>query len=184
MTAKSAPRNALTFSLQTPADLYRKLNFEGLALHNSPPGDLTQRAYAVMNAVTTAWQLKDWVFHALEETGKLDLLDAMAARKIKGRKDFGDFLAKNSPWLNICFQLATAAKHFGVGNTYDLPQVVTSIELDAHPGQQLVDMTGTHEIIVRTRNNSISGPDLVLLLDYIWADVLVRLGLLDKDDAQ
>jgi len=56
--------------------------------------------------------------------------------------------------------------------------------LDAHPGKQLVDMTGRHEIIVRTRNNSISGPDLVLLLDYIWADVLVRLGLLDKDDAQ
>jgi len=184
MPPESVSRNTLTFSLQTPADLYRKLHFEALTLYNNPPADLTQRAYAIMNAVTSAWQLKDWVFHALEEAGKLDLLDTLAARKIKGRKDFGDFLAKNSPWLNICFQLATAAKHFGVTETFGLPQVVTSIEEDAHPGHELVDMAGTQEIMVRTRNNSISGTDLVLLLDYIWDDVLVRLGLLEKDAAR
>lgn len=56
-----ATRNRRTFSLQTPADLYKKLNFEALALHNNPPEDLEQRTYAVMNAITTAWQIKDWV---------------------------------------------------------------------------------------------------------------------------
>ena len=59
-----ATPNRRTFSLQTPADLYRKLNFEALELHNNPPNDLERRAYAVMNAVTTAWQMKDWVYEA------------------------------------------------------------------------------------------------------------------------
>lgn len=30
-------QNGLTFSLQTPADLYRKIQYEGLALYNNPP---------------------------------------------------------------------------------------------------------------------------------------------------
>ncbi|MGN3967292.1 hypothetical protein ACS0ZG_36195, partial [Burkholderia gladioli] len=75
-----ATANPRTFSLQTPADLYRKLHFEALALHNNPPADLQQRAYAVMNAVTTAWQMKDWVYEALREAGALDRLNEFAGR--------------------------------------------------------------------------------------------------------
>lgn len=47
-------QNARTFSLQSPADLYRKLRFEARVLHNHPPTNLTERAYAVMNAITSA----------------------------------------------------------------------------------------------------------------------------------
>lgn len=111
----SAAQNARTFSLQSPADLYRKLRFEARTLHSHPPADLTERAYAVMNAVTSAWQMKDWVYRALADAGQLERLHQLAGREIAGVKDFGRFLTGNSPWMNMGFQLATAAKHFEVG---------------------------------------------------------------------
>ncbi len=84
MDTELNPRNTLTFSLQTPADLYRKLHFEALAIRNIPVGHLAERSYGVMNAVTTAWQMKDWVYHALETTGNLHRLHALANRRVKG----------------------------------------------------------------------------------------------------
>ncbi|SDF77577.1 hypothetical protein SAMN05216466_10136 [Paraburkholderia phenazinium] len=124
--------NRRTFSLQTPADLYRKLNFEALELHNNPPDDLEQRAYAVMNAITTAWQMKDWVYEALREAGELNRLNEFAGRIIRGKKDFGTFLCESSPWMNVCFQLATAAKHFDVGQDAGI-EVLTTIEFQVAP---------------------------------------------------
>ncbi|MFC5427622.1 hypothetical protein ACFPTO_02165 [Paraburkholderia denitrificans] len=174
-----AMRNRRTFSLQTPSDLYRKLNFEALALHNSPPEDLEQRAYAVMNAVTTAWQMKDWVYEALREADALDRLNDFAGRIIEGNRDFGTFLCENSPWMNVCFQLATAAKHFGVGRDTGL-EVMTTVEFQVGPETTVYELRGQDEIMVRTPHNSISGPDLVLLLDYIWSRALPELGLMER----
>ncbi|CAG4890887.1 hypothetical protein [Paraburkholderia gardini] len=178
-----ATPNRRTFSLQTPADLYRKLNFEALELHNNPPNDLEHRAYAVMNAVTTAWQMKDWVYEALREAGALNHLNEFAGRIIRGKKDFGTFLCENSPWMNVCFQLATAAKHFDVGQDTGL-EVLTTIEFQVAPETTVHELRGQDEIMVRTPRNSISGPDLVLLLDYIWSRALPRLGLLDSHVAE
>lgn len=36
------------------------MRFEAATLRQAPPDDPTERAYSVMNAVTTAWQMKDW----------------------------------------------------------------------------------------------------------------------------
>ncbi|MYM42161.1 hypothetical protein [Duganella qianjiadongensis] len=69
-----AGANARTFSLQTPADLFRKMQFEARTLRQVPPDDMTERAYAVMNAVISAWQMKDWVYQALRQAGQLDVL--------------------------------------------------------------------------------------------------------------
>ena len=173
--------NTRTFSLKSPTDLYRKLRFEARALHNHPPTDLTERAYAVMNAVTSAWQMKDWVYRALADAGQLDRLHQLAGREIAGVRDFGNFLTGNSPWMNMCFQLATAAKHFEVGADAG-PEVMTTVDFQIDPDAMARDLTGREEIMVRTQNNSISGPDLVLLLDYIWGRALVNLGLLNATE--
>jgi hypothetical protein len=176
-------RNPRTFSLQSPADLYRKINFEALTLRNHPPADLAQRAYAVMNAATSAWQMKDWVFRALNDAGELDRLHQFAGREIKGCKDFGRFLTSTSPWMDMAFQLATAAKHFHVTEVTG-PEIVTSIDFQFEPGAVARDLSGREEIMVATHGNTISGPDLVLLLDCIWSRALVDLGLLDAADAE
>ena len=178
-----ATQNRRTFSLQTPADLYRKLHFEALELHNNPPDNLEQRAYAVMNAVTTAWQMKDWVYEALREADALDRLNTFAGRIIRGNKDFGTFLCERSPWMNVCFQLATAAKHFDVGQDTGL-EVITTIEFQVDPDTTVHELHGQDEIMVRTPQNSISGPGLVLLLDYIWLRALPQLGLLEQENAE
>lgn len=178
-----ATTNRRTFSLQTPADLYRKLNFEALALHNNPPENLDERAYAVMNAITTAWQMKDWVYSALRNAGDLPRLDAFANRHIKDRGDFGIFLCEKSPWMDVCFQLATAAKHFGVWQDTGL-EVITTIEFEVEPETTVHELHGQDQIMVRTPQNSISGPDLVMLLAYLWSRALPELGLLDPRDAE
>ena len=172
-----ATRNQRTFSLQTPEDLYEKLHYEALLLYNQPPENLVHRAYAVMNTVTTAWQMKDWVYATLAAVSALDRLDVFAGRRIDGPRDFGAFLTERSPWMRMCFQLATATKHFEVRADTGF-EVVTSIDFQIEPGDTASDLQGREEIMVRTRNNSISGPDLVLLLDYIWSRALLELGLL------
>jgi hypothetical protein len=179
--ATAPAHNKRSFSLQTPADLYRKLHFEALALHNAPPEDLTERAYAVMNAVTTAWLMKDWVYGALGSSGQLDRLHQFAGREIRNKSDLGNFLTGNSPWMNMCFQLATAAKHFAVDAKAG-PDIETAIDFQFDPGASAHDLTGRDEIVVRTHDNMISGPDLVLLLDYIWSHALVDLELLSADE--
>ncbi|ALX11471.1 hypothetical protein P350_07885 [Burkholderia cepacia JBK9] len=176
-------RNRRTFSLQTPADLYRKLNFEALELHNNPPADLEHRAYAVMNAVTTAWQMKDWVYEALRETEALDRLNEFSGRVIRGNRDFGRFLCDRSPWMNVCFQLATAAKHFEVGQDTGL-EVITTVEFQVDPETTVHELRGQDEIVVRTPRNSISGPGLVLMVDYIWSRALPQLGLMEPQNAE
>ena len=176
--ATAKPANARTFSLQSPGDLYCKLNFEALALRNHPPADLDARAYAVMNAITTAWQMKDWVYAALAGAGQLDRLHTFAGRTIKGRKEFGVYLTGRSPWMNMCFQLATAAKHFEVGQKAG-PEVVTGVDFQVDPAGIAHDLAGREELTVATRENTISGPDLVLLLDHMWRHALADLALLD-----
>jgi hypothetical protein len=169
--------NARTFSLLSPADLFRKLRFEARVLHHDAPADLTERAYAVMNAVTSAWQMKDWVYRALADAGQLARLHQFAGRQIEGTRDFGNFLTGNSPWMNMAFQLATAAKHFEVGADVG-PQVITTIDFQDGPTAVATDLTGRAELMVTTPNNRISGADLVLLLEYIWGHALVSLNLL------
>jgi hypothetical protein len=112
-----------------------------------------------------------------------DLLKDAAGRIIRGNKDFGTFLCENSPWMNVCFQLATAAKHFDVGKDTGL-EVLTTIEFQVAPETTVHELRGQEEIMVRTPRNSISGSDLVLLLDYIWSRALPRLSLLDPQAAE
>ena len=38
------------------------------------------------------------------------------------------------------------------------------------------------EIMVRTQNNSISDPDLVFMLLFVWRELLLDLGLLTTDE--
>ena len=173
----SANLNGRTFSLQTPADLFRKMRFEARALREAPPEDLTERAYAVMNAVTSAWQMKDWVYETLGRAGQLDLLHQVAGRRIAGSRDFGNFLTTNSPWMNMSFQLATAAKHFVV-NADAGPEVITVVDFHIDPAAVGQQPAAVQEIMVRTQNNSISGPDLVCMLVFVWGQLLADLGLI------
>jgi hypothetical protein len=175
--------NARTFSLQTPADLYRKLRSEAISLRQAPPDDVTERAYAVMNAITTAWQLKDWVYVALRRTGRLQDLHQYAGREITGERDFGRFLTTNSPWMCMSFQLATAAKHFEV-RADSGPDVITEIDFQIDPAVIGNAPAAVQEIMVRTRNNSISGPDLVMMMFFVWGRLLLDLGLVTADDLE
>lgn len=179
--ATAAASNVRTFSLQSPADLYRKIHVEALALRNNPPADLTERAYAVMNAVTSAWQMKDWIYSAMSDAGQLDRLRDFMGRAIEGPNDFGRCLTARSPWMNMCFQLATAAKHFEVNDRKGLPDVVTTVDFQVDPGALAPDLAGREEIMVRSVGTSISGPDLVLMLDDMWRHALLDLGLLTAD---
>lgn len=63
-----------------------------------------------------------------------------------------------SPWMDIAFQLATAAKHFNVSEVTG-PEVVTSIDFQFEPGAMAHDLSGREEIMVATHGNTISGPD-------------------------
>jgi hypothetical protein len=166
-----------TFSLATPADLYRKIRHESYVLYNSPPDNLEERAYALMNGLTSAWQMKDWVYEALKTKGELARLDELARRKIRDLKEFGAFLCGNSPWMDMCFQLATAAKHLSVksGSGRDTR---TRVAEELIPGD---DKTRA-ELMVDTADNSISAPALLLMVVAIWGGVLVQLGLIQRED--
>ncbi|MYM42160.1 hypothetical protein [Duganella qianjiadongensis] len=82
----------------------------------------------------------------------------------------------------MSFQLATAAKHFVV-NADAGPEVITTIDFQIDPAVAGQQPAAVQEIMVRTRNNSISGPDLVLMLVFIWEPLLSNLGLIAAEEA-
>jgi len=65
------------------------MRFEAATLRQAPPDNLTERAYAVMNAVTTAWQMKDWVYESLRQANRLAVLHQIAGRRNAGSRDLG-----------------------------------------------------------------------------------------------
>lgn len=83
----------------------------------------------------------------------------------------------------MCFQLASAAKHFDVGQD-TVVEVLTTIEFQVAQETTIHELRGQVEIMVRTPRNSIAGPDLGLLPDYIWSRALPRLGLQDPRIAE
>lgn len=80
-----ADPNARTFSLQTLADLFRKMRFEAGALRQAPPDDLTERAYAVMTADASVWQMKDLVYEVPKVFTMVDfqIISAMSVRLLR-----------------------------------------------------------------------------------------------------
>ncbi len=168
------------FSLRSPVDLYRKIHFESEELRTHPSIDRTKRAYAVMNTVTSAWQMKDWLYRFLYESGQLTLLDKFAGRRIKGVSDFGVFLIQKDPWLDICYQLATGAKHFEEDVNAGM-EMVAKFEFKVGSNDSLLKFSENTGIIIKTEDNLISGHELVLLLDYIWRELLLNVGFLGVD---
>lgn len=93
--------------------------------------------------------MKDWVYRTLREVGQLDRLHQLVHREVVDARDFGRFLAGNSPWMNIAFQLATAAKHFDVNVRTGL-EVVTAIDFELVSGPD-GELAAQDEIMVRTQ---------------------------------
>lgn len=81
----------------------------------------------------------------------------------------------------MSFQLATAARHFVV-NADVGPEVITVVDFQIAPATAGQQPTAVQEIIVRAQNNSISGPDLALMLVFVWGRLLFDLGLISAEE--
>ncbi len=167
-----------TFFLNTPADLLEKLRWEKDALWASPPFDLQQRAYLVMNCLITSWQMKDWVYNALEFSKRLNDLNAYARRNIKNREDFGAYLTGALPQMKVAYQIATASKHRKVNNRND-PNVRTEV------GKVYIELHGGYErdeLFIFDGQESIVAHDLVCRLYVYWKEVLHALALMPEQE--
>ena len=166
-----------TFSLKTPADLLEKLRWENDALWASTPFDLRQRAYMAMNCLITSWQMKDWVYSALQFSDRLKDLNDYAGRAIKDSGDFGAYLKIACPQMKLAYQIATASKHREVRN-YNDSNVRTEVK------KICIELRGGYErdeFFIFDGQESRVAHDLICSLYVYWKGALHALGLMPEE---
>lgn len=172
-------RTGKTFFLNTPADLLEKLRWEWEALWTSAPFALQQRAYMAINCLITSWQMKDWVYNALEVSERLKDLNTYAGRKIKNKEDFGSYLTEKFPQMKVAYQIATASKHREIYKKNNDPNVrteVATIHIELHGGYE------REELFIFDGQESMVAHDLICRLYLNWKRVLHDLHLMPEEE--
>ena len=172
-------RTGKTFFLNTPADFLEKLRWEKDALWASASFDLQQRAYMVMNCAITAWQMKDWVYSALQVSNRLKDLDDYAGRAITSSSDFGVYLTGACQQMRLAYQIATASKHREVtkNNNPNVRAEVRTIHIELRGGYE------RDELFVLDGQESMVAHDLICRLYFYWKGVLHDLGLIAEGES-
>ncbi|WP_213306008.1 hypothetical protein [Paraburkholderia sacchari] len=91
-----------TFSVQSPADFFAKLQWEFARLKGIDPSLSRDFVYQSITCASDAWHMTDWVFNSLPYDRHNDFPDVRAYRR---------FAQKDSPDLAICREIADASKH-------------------------------------------------------------------------
>lgn len=177
MAPNSTPDSVKTFCITSSVDLLEKLRLEANILWSGKcPEDLRTRAYLIMNCAITAWQLKDWVFEDLHHANRLEALYKLAGKRIKDAGDFGKWLCSESREMAMCYQIATAAKHFTVNHRPD-SSIYTHIETKP---KLFGDGLWTEMYIVDD-DEMMSAPDLLIWVCLLWDTWFLKLGLTMPD---
>lgn len=72
-------------------------------------------SYAAFDCAVTAWSLVDWVWVSFEGPKRQELIDRLGGN-IGNKGEFHDRLFDRVPGFQVCYHLATFAKHFGVNH--------------------------------------------------------------------
>ncbi len=163
-----------TFSVRSASDLLEKLRHEAnYVWGGGVPADVRLRTYAILNCALTAWQIKDWVYAELRETGRLDVLERLAGHPIINATEFGKWLCEQNRYLAMCYQIATAAKHVSVRQKAS-PPIRTIAE--TRPSQVQPSGSWT-ELVVQAGDDEIVAEDLMIYLCAVWNTLFRDLGL-------
>ena len=168
-----------TFIVRSAADLLDKLRHEShYVWGGGVPADVRLRTYAILNCAITAWQIKDWVFAELKETNRLSALERLAGKQIPDDYKFGMWLCQHNPYLAMCYQIATATKHFTVRRK-DGPRVQTLSETRNSDVQANGMWT---DLVVQAGDEQIGAEDLMMYVCAVWNTLFRDLDLLAPDD--
>ena len=157
-----------TFCLEHPRDHFDKLVWELEGLKVIPRSNDRARAYQIMNAMTTAWHMIDWVYSFMTSEQR-----ASRTNGTPGIRGYQEWLRHNCGALHVCRQIATASKHSQVTEFDDEDIGTDHLNMPAPDGQK------------RVRSEpkiTISGaqwdPDALIHLTVdFWRDELGRLDL-------
>jgi hypothetical protein len=103
------------FGFKGPKDLLKKLGHDIArykALRNAHEDELT---YAACDCAVTGWSMVDWAWSASTEHERAKLAGLLGG-VVNSKNEFAELLFNRIPGYQVCYHLATFAKHFGVKN--------------------------------------------------------------------
>ena len=110
--------------------------------------------------------MKEWAYEALREAGAFNRLNEFAGRIIRGKKDFGTFLCEKQSVDEGVLSTCHCRQAFRRWTRHRYRSAY-HYRVSGCPGDHRPQTARAGEIMVRPLRDSISGPDLILLLDYI-----------------
>ena len=122
------PTSRKTFFLDFPKDYYDKFIWEDErydAMRAGKARDERELAFQLLNCMTTAWHLSDWVFAAMTDEQRAVRCDGQI-----GKAGFQSWLRKECHALHICRQIAPGNKHYYVTKHNDDAIGTDQIDMD------------------------------------------------------
>lgn len=149
--------NSHRFGLDGPRDLLEKLWYDIGRMRAAESVSREDLAYVAFDCAVTAWSMVDWIAHAMdaETSNRLGLPVDYGRKKKEGIRAL---LAERIPDYDLCYQLATRAKHFVVAHM-PRPEVETA-NITVRTSQRRADTgeierTFSHAFFLHTENGSV-----------------------------
>jgi len=148
--------NSQRFGLDGPRDLLDKLWYDIGRLRAAESASRDNLAYVAFDCAVTAWSMVDWIAHAMDAETALRLELSMEHRS---RKDgIRKLLEERIPNYDLCYQLATRAKHFVV--THRARPEVETANITVRTSQRRADTgeierTFSHAFFLHTGSGSV-----------------------------
>jgi hypothetical protein len=101
------------FGFREPQDLLAKLRHDIARYKSLIKADMNVVSYAAFDCAVAAWSLADWAWVAFEGGKRQELIKRLGGN-IANKGQFHDRLFVHIPGFQVCYHLATFAKHFGV----------------------------------------------------------------------
>lgn len=104
----------VSLGMTNPMDMFCKLRWECSQVGIFDQSNHHASAYSAINAAITAWQLGDWVAHALSADKRWPLAAALFGEQPMTKKFDLQREMRKCEALHACQQIATAGKHFKI----------------------------------------------------------------------
>jgi hypothetical protein len=160
-----------TFAIEDAAHMVDKLIWEIEQLRQVSPHDPEALSYGAFNCAVTAWIIADWIFFEMPGRSR----DAIGCKTVGAYRSWA---RRQSPWVNICREIATASKHRVIDRGAD-PDVATamyavSVGEDTADEHSISLSLPVWRMVVTSRGKSTDAIDVFRFAAGFWTAQLPR----------
>lgn len=158
------------FGFEGPRDLLKKLRHNIDRFKALDRADIDQVGYAAFDCAITAWSMVDWVWEYYDDARRQELANRLGG-KAANKNELANLLFARIPGYQVCYHLATFAKHFGV-NKHPVDDLVL-VRWSSWPGDADAEPADSEKTLVySTKDQVFVANDLFMNALFEWSKLL------------